>query len=763
MGNLLSNQLPNVETYVSSFTMSIPELKNSIDVLSPCENMISIPISSWNLLIEAQIFNDGLQNGLDGFFSHKIGHTPIPMLESFDEHRREVFFKLFSYCIRFIHVLTKFKNFPDNKRCSQQLDVVSLLDDSDDLRVSYAVRAALSFCRISSLMSISKILLTAIPSSPSFTFSIQTASLIFWNQLYFNLVVQSNQFAIASLKHPPLTPMQFLTRHIMLRGASPSDIFSLCIATGADIVAQEMLSDRNVFCLNDSPRLRTDLLFGLLARSRDIVDLPYSLLHALPPNLLAKLEMHHDCTTSADNTISRCDRLIFVLIENCRDDLLEVDEISGISPLQLIICDKNLNLLKLWLFAFPHAQTRHIVRRALTSKSSSSGVEMMSRDGWHPGATPLHIAASVGWLEGAELLLSACKNTRESDISLYDLIRAQDVCGLTPLHFAVRANNAALVTLLVSVDENGQKNNQCVDDCEEDFQKLLICIKDTAIGCTPIHYAAGVAHLQHLVPLLLSLPDLQSNSELKANKMSDIHLKKRKFILEQIDIRGQTALHHLITAGCFDATLLNLLSTPRAWLAIKETTQGRSALHIAAAWSNWVALKVCLNCPGVKEVITSIVKSANPDEMQVLLDDKGLNALGAGLSGWRLAMFACALEILGDLRRKRDPKGDKHSSDSITSRSPSVCANSNEEISNLSFKSSDEWEFSDIAFKRVIFVSLCHSYALGDLLIVFGNAIKGRGIVDVRSQHEQENIVPAMDENHLISRDDANNELNISE
>ena len=190
-------------------------------------------------------------------------------------------------------------------------------------------------------------------------------------------------------------------------------------------------------------------------------------------------------------------------------------------------------------------------------------------------STALHVAADLGHVEVAELLLTSANKFHDSAVN------ALGVEGETALHIAAHYGNPGIVKLLLE---------------EPRFTKA--CHQTTKHQSTALHSAAGSGHVEVARLLLTS-----------ANRFPDS-------AVNALGDEGDTALHTAAHYGRSGIVKL-LLEEPRFTSASHQTKRHHStALHSAAD-------------SGHAEVVQLLLTSANkfPDSAVNALGDKGETAL----------------------------------------------------------------------------------------------------------------------------------------
>ncbi|XP_065617669.1 ankyrin repeat-containing protein At5g02620-like [Quercus suber] len=295
------------------------------------------------------------------------------------------------------------------------------------------------------------------------------------------------------------------------------------------------------------------------------------------------------------------------------------------------------------------------------------------------GNTVLHIAASLGYLDVSELLITRAID-QEAEVKRL-LLKAQNEEKNTALHLAVKHGHYDIVDLLIrkepgltsitntagesplflAVDRRFLKialrileTPECSDGGRNNMNVLhaaVICekinfVRDILIrfpnailkaddfGRTPLHYAAYFASLE-VVNLFLENNNISLAYKLDKQGMSALHISAKKghydvmsailqkfpFTCELLDNKGRTALHHAVESGSTNAVKILLSSVAfQDLINEQENDEGNTAMHLAAIKRRY---KVLILLAGDRRVAKSATNKEGKTTADIIqLDNK---------------------------------------------------------------------------------------------------------------------------------------------
>ncbi|KAL1221173.1 Ankyrin repeat-containing protein [Cardamine amara subsp. amara] len=192
------------------------------------------------------------------------------------------------------------------------------------------------------------------------------------------------------------------------------------------------------------------------------------------------------------------------------------------------------------------------------------------------GDSPLHIAARTGNLSKVKDLIRGCCDGGGSSQELKELLSKQNLEGETPLYTAAENGHSFIVEEMLK---------------HMDLETASIAARN---GFDPFHVAAKQGHLEVLMKLLETFPNLAMTTDLSCT----------------------TALHTAATQGHID--VVNLLLETDSNLAKIAKNNGKTALHSAARM-------------GHVEVVKSLI--GNDPSIGFRTDKKGQTALHMAVKG----------------------------------------------------------------------------------------------------------------------------------
>ncbi|KAK7833512.1 ankyrin repeat-containing protein [Quercus suber] len=229
------------------------------------------------------------------------------------------------------------------------------------------------------------------------------------------------------------------------------------------------------------------------------------------------------------------------------------------------------------------------------------------------GNTVLHIAASLGYLDVSELLITRAID-QEAEVKRL-LLKAQNEEKNTALHLAVKHGHYDIVDLLIRKEPgltsitNTAGESPLFLAVDRRFLKIALhfvrdilirfpnaILKADDFGRTPLHYAAYFASLE-VVNLFLENNNISLAYKLDKQGMSALHISAKKghydvmsailqkfpFTCELLDNKGRTALHHAVESGSTNAVKILLSSVAfQDLINEQENDEGNTAMHLAA-------------------------------------------------------------------------------------------------------------------------------------------------------------------------------------
>nr|POE73758.1 ankyrin repeat-containing protein [Quercus suber] len=267
------------------------------------------------------------------------------------------------------------------------------------------------------------------------------------------------------------------------------------------------------------------------------------------------------------------------------------------------------------------------------------------------GNTVLHIAASLGYLDVSELLITRAID-QEAEVKRL-LLKAQNEEKNTALHLAVKHGHYDIVDLLIRKEPgltsitNTAGESPLFLAVDRRFLKIALhfvrdilirfpnaILKADDFGRTPLHYAAYFASLE-VVNLFLENNNISLAYKLDKQGMSALHISAKKghydvmsailqkfpFTCELLDNKGRTALHHAVESGSTNAVKILLSSVAfQDLINEQENDEGNTAMHLAAIKRRY---KVLILLAGDRRVAKSATNKEGKTTADIIqLDNK---------------------------------------------------------------------------------------------------------------------------------------------